>query len=585
MKLKTRVKMLVSILVAIVVILNTTTIIGYISNSLKSNAVHSINYVSNQTLITFTNLLDSVETFSQLPLMDSEIFAIMNKKYSDSSKDKYEKYKDMDVVQSKLYSEMFYKNKYVYSATIIPFNTDIVYSKQRVGFGANIEKAYETEWFREVYNSNGRETCLFPCMEDDLHTRKEKIISIGRLLYNPMTETKLGVYRIDIAVKDLENIWNKEHLFENSEVIIVDENNRLLYTSLKEEMNDFSWEEYEGIENEEDQAKHIRKSREYAIYTEAQDYGIKMITLVPEKTIYENAYRTILIIILVGILCILIAWILSEGFSRSMMKPIGELNGLMKEVRSGDLTVRAKVSGVGEFEEVCESFNLMVENTQSLINRIYEEQTEKREMEYQALQAQISPHFTLNTINTIKWMAFLQGSKSIETALDSLAHILTFAVREKSEKIPIEIEIEQMEYYVNILSLRYCNKFDISFNIEENVKKCLTLKYVLQTIVENSIFHGFDELQTRGKIEVKIFAEGNEIVYTVRDNGKGMSEERIKEVLKTEKKKEEKGNKIGIYNINRRIKLIFGEQYGIQIHSEMGKYTEVVVHIPREEQG
>ena len=110
----------------------------------------------------------------------------------------------------------------------------------------------------------------------------------------------------------------------------------------------------------------------------------------------------------------------------------------------------------------------MVKTTKELIDKIYREQAEKREMEYQALQAQISPHFTLNTLNTIKWLACLQGNRSIEKALDCLANILTFAVRERErEKIPISLELRQMESYIQILTLRYCNKFDIEYEVDE----------------------------------------------------------------------------------------------------------------------
>lgn len=134
MKLKTRVKLTVFFLVALVVVLNTGIITAYISGSLKENAVQSIQSVNQQTLITFDNLLDSFGTMSQLPLMDREIYEILNKDYEKDYEDKVRRfylYRDMDTIDGKLYAEMFYRNEYVYSVTLIPFNADVVYSKQR----------------------------------------------------------------------------------------------------------------------------------------------------------------------------------------------------------------------------------------------------------------------------------------------------------------------------------------------------------------------------------------------------------------------------------------------------------------------
>lgn len=548
LKLKTRMRMITFVMLAVVIILNTATIVLYISSSLKENASQSVRSVSQQTLITFDNLLDSFDTMSQLPLMDNGIFEILNKDYEacDVKERKFQMYQDMDTVTAKIYMEMFYKNNYVYSVTIIPFNTDLIYSKQRYCRPVKAEGVKERQWFLDICKTSGRKTELLCQRTDDLYSGEESIISIARLLNNPMKEKDLGVMRIDVAVKDLENIWNLQNLPEGSKIMVVNGQEEMLYTSLEEE------EEITQIlgeirkQEEEEFSVKLENVQHMAVASCSEQSGVKMLTLVPQKVIYADAYRTLTILSGVGCLCILLAFVLTGVSTRQILRPIGELNDLMKKARTGDLSVRSQVEPGGEFEEVCESFNLMIENTQSLIERIYKEQTEKQEMEYRALQAQISPHFMLNTINTIKWMACLQGSKPIENALDSLANILTFAVREKAEKIRIDTELKQMDYYVHILSLRYFNKFDIQFDVEEDVRRCYTLKYMTQTVVENSVFHGFDEQNRRGKIKVKIYGDENRIYYEIWDNGKGMSGEKIQEVLTEEHRKEKGISKIGI---------------------------------------
>lgn len=586
MKLKTRMKLLTFVLIFIVVLLNTATIILFLSGSLKKNATQSVKSVNAQTLITFDNLLDSFETMSQLPLMDSDIFKILNKNYDDYEKveRKYKKYQDQDYVTAKLYMEMFYKNNYVYSVTIIPFNSDLVYSKQRFSRHVNIENIHGEKWYQDVRASKGDEVLLIPQMKDDMYTGEEEIISVARLLHNPMKNLDLGVMRIDIAAKDLVQIWNMDNMPEGCEVLVLDSGGNFLYSSMGDKYQSKElMETLTGSKGAEDTKVKIKGKNQLAVSTSSDKSGVRMVTFVPEKVIFADVYLTTKILFLIAFFCLLMAVIMTEGTTKGIMYPIRELSRLMKSVRAGDLTVRSKVEPNGEFGEVCESFNLMVQNTQDLIGRIYAEQTEKREMEYKALQAQISPHFTLNTINTIKWLAYLQGSKSIENALDSLSNILAFAVRETSEKITIETELLQMNYYVNILTLRYYNKFDIFMDVAEEVKNCCTLKYMLQTVVENAVFHGFDEFGERGRIHVKIYSQDEKIIYEVEDNGKGMAEEMIEAVLAGVKENDSGVNKIGIYNINRRIKLIFGQDYGVQIESKTGEFTKVTIIIPKEE--
>lgn len=157
-------------------------------------------------------------------------------------------------------------------------------------------------------------------------------------------------------------------------------------------------------------------------------------------------------------------------------------------------------------------------------------------------------------------------------------------MRRREDTIPIREELEQMNYYIDILSLRYYNKFQIEMDVEEEVKSCLTVKFLLQTLVENSVFHGFDEMSGKGEIKVKVCRRSDSIVYEVQDNGKGICEERIEEILKKERKEQKGMVKIGLYNINRRIKLVFGEEYGISIRSVPGEYTVVSVVIPAQEE-
>ncbi len=572
MRLKTRIKIITVSLTLLVLLLNTVIILPYIFGQLKNNSEQYMESINIQKLATAENLMDTIVTMTQKPLLDTEILTILREDYSDYPKEsrKYEMYQDIDIMNDKLYTEMFYQNEYVYAVTLITEDGESVYSKQRSGRGVLNINFKELDWYRRLHETDGKDAVLFPLMREDLYRGEEPIIAWGKLLMDPRTNQPLGIIRIDIAVKDLENVWGANEFGDDAEILFRDEDGELLYTTLDSK----NWqEEYEKL---------LKNNIEVRTYSDK--YGFSATSLLPENIVYEKAYITMLIILAVAVICILLAVFLSEFVARMIEEPIGKLNILLKEVKSGNLQVRAKVTEApGEFEEVCGSFNDMVENMERLIYQVRVEENEKAKAQYQALQAQISPHFILNTINTIKWMSIIQGNKSIEKALDSFARLLEFAARRKEELIPIREELKQMEYYIDILSLRYYNKFSIEFDVEEEVKRYGTIKFLLQTIVENSVFHGFGTQSELGKIHVGIHKINGDILYEVEDDGKGIAQERIEQILNHSEPDKRGMVKIGIYNINRRIKLIFGKEYGVSIESQEGKYTIVRVKIPARE--
>ncbi len=572
MKLKTRFKLAMLVMLVVVVILNTSIILFYITESSKESTELYMQSVNEQKMITAENLMDTFVTFTQKPVIDDIILTILKKDYNEYSKKnkRYYVYQDIDIMNERLYTEMFYKNEYIYAVTLFRIDSSYIYSKQRSGKGVLDIDLKECDWYQELSRTDGTEAVIFPYMEEDLYRGQEPIIAVGRLLIDPMTNKPIGVIRVDIAVKDLAKVLESESYSENEKVLFLDKEGRLLYTSFSED----NWEKEYKEELKTD----------FSVTTYSDRYGLSVTSLLPRNVVFKKMYDTIFIILGITAGCIIAALLLVEFIARTSMKPIRELNVLMKEVRSGDLSVRAQVHSVGEFEEVCESFNLMVENTEHLIERVRQEESEKMKAEYKALQAQISPHFILNTVNTIKWMAVIQGNKTIEKSLDSFSHHLSFLVRDREEKIFICVELEQMKYYIDILSLRYYNKFQIDFQIGEGVEGCKTIKFLLQTLVENSVFHGFDEMKAKGRIQVRIHRDADKVIYEVEDNGKGIGDERIREIFSNSFDDKKGIERIGLYNINQRIKLIFGEQYGVSIRSKVGEYTIVRVEIPAEEE-
>ncbi|MCM2534360.1 histidine kinase [Neobacillus pocheonensis] len=199
-------------------------------------------------------------------------------------------------------------------------------------------------------------------------------------------------------------------------------------------------------------------------------------------------------------------------------------------------------------------------------------------MEILALQSQIRPHFMYNTINVIKWMAKIQGASGIEEALSAFSAVIRFTAKTESELVTIRDEVEFIKNYTKILDFRYFNKFEVSYKIDPNVMEYMTLKFLLQPLVENAVFHAFDDIDYKGKIYIRIYKESEGLIMEVSDNGRGLSKN---EHLEAEAG--DKLNSIGINNIKKRIQLNFGEKFGLWMTSQDtgGTIAKIVIPIIR----
>jgi two-component system sensor histidine kinase YesM len=217
----------------------------------------------------------------------------------------------------------------------------------------------------------------------------------------------------------------------------------------------------------------------------------------------------------------------------------------------------------------------MIVRIRELINDINHREKEKRKSDLRVLQSQINPHFLHNTLNTIKFLAVLQGADNIKSVSESLSTLLHINMDERN-LISVEEELEYIRSYLNIQKFKYSNKFNASFHIEEEIKTCMVLKLLLQPIIENALEYGIGPLPTQGDILIKIYKDGQALKLRVQDNGPGMDQELIAKLL--DNSIQTKG--IGIRNTISRIKLNFGDDFGIFILSEPYLYTIVEISVP-----
>lgn len=257
----------------------------------------------------------------------------------------------------------------------------------------------------------------------------------------------------------------------------------------------------------------------------------------------------------------------------------------MERVQEGDFSVSdIVVDSANEIGSLTTSFNVMTHRIQELMEQNIREQEAKRKSELKALQSQINPHFLYNTLDSIIWMA--EGKKNEEVVLmtASLARLLRQSISNEDEVISIGQEIEYARGYLTIQKMRYKDKMEFRIDVEPSILNIRLIKLVLQPIIENAIYHGLKYKESKGLLLVKGFLKDGNAVIQVIDDGVGMEPEVLEHIFEKHKVNY-RSNGVGVYNVQKRLQLYYGSEYGITYESEKGKGTTATITIPGNQEG
>ena len=276
---------------------------------------------------------------------------------------------------------------------------------------------------------------------------------------------------------------------------------------------------------------------------------------------------------------LLTSWILSRMLSRPLW---GLASAMERFERDADHFSYRPVGGTREVRELSQSFGHMVLRIQQLMSTVRQEEINLRKTELKALQAQINPHFLYNTLDSIAWMCERGRNADAVNMVHALARLFRISISRGHELIPIAKEIEHAESYLQIQKYRYKNQFTYEFDVDPGCLDYYCNKITLQPIIENSINHGLDLLVEEGRIQVEVLQDGEDILFRVRDNGVGMSQEQVDAILEQDP---EDRTGIGIRNVNDRLRIYFGAPYGLNITSELDVGTCVEIRMPKVREG
>jgi two-component system sensor histidine kinase YesM len=329
----------------------------------------------------------------------------------------------------------------------------------------------------------------------------------------------------------------------------------------------------------------------FITYTTSQETGWKIIGIAPLNEIFEDAYEIRrLIFVSVG-LSILFIFILYFFMTTRLIKPIHVLMRKMRQASSGNLNARVNPSGSDEIADLGKCFNMMTEQIKELMEKSIREQRTLRMAELRTLQAQINPHFLYNTLDSIIWMAEAGKNDQVIHLIQALSRFYRISLSKGRDLITLREELEHVHNYLMIQQVRYRDILDYSIDVPEDILSNFILKMTLQPIVENAIYHGIKNKRGKGLIRITGRVEGHVLYITVSDNGAGMSPETVKMLTRRiqaaayqepggDMWNEKKNGSYGLYNVEQRIRLYFGSEYGTTIQSREGIGTDIIVRIP-----
>ncbi len=324
--------------------------------------------------------------------------------------------------------------------------------------------------------------------------------------------------------------------------------------------------------------------RDYLFQPKAiPDTDWQVVTFVEESRLGRQFYRVGGLVALIVAVLLILFYLYSRYFLGTIITPVQTVCQGMDRLEANDLEIQLEPTGQREIQELMLSFNQMVRGIRNMLRMSEETLRKKHEAEIQALQSQINPHFVVNTLNSIRFMAQVAQFDGIRKMAEALISIVSCSFRSNVSFYTVGEELEMLRTYVYLMRIRYSNGFEVSYDVQPGCLDYLLPRLTLQPVVENAITHGFDEMEEElGQIQVSVYREEQFLCLSVWDNGRGMTPEKIQSLLRGRPRRRDDNTSIGLENVQARIRLNFGGKAGIQIQSEPGAFTWVTLRLPLE---
>lgn len=438
------------------------------------------------------------------------------------------------------------------------------------------------DWYQAAMESKSGIAVSSSHVQNAIQSSYKWVITLSRALVNNQTGEREGLFFVDLNYSAISDLCNNNSIEEKGYIFVLDAEGNIVYHPKQQLM-------YGGLKTENIDA--IMECREDSLIID-EGGDSKLYTMSKSKrtgwTVVGAAYTSELLknneqaqmwYLLVASILLLAVIGISSIISREITKPIRSLRDSMRKVQNGQFGTHVEVITENEIGSLGRSFNLMTSEIQALMEQNVYEQKQKRKSELKALQAQINPHFLYNTLDSIIWMSEAGENDEVVEMTSALARLLRQSISNDTEEVELEKEIEYVKNYLTIQKMRYKDKLEFFIYVDPRVAHVPIIKLVLQPLVENAIYHGIKYKETKGNLKIYARPVDGRVEIVVADDGIGMDED-VMEHIFDEHRKEQKRNGVGVPNVQKRLKLQYGSEYGIRYESVKGAGTKAVITIP-----
>lgn len=535
-----------------------------VENNMKSQAATLSQDMLKVLETRITDFTNDIVGVSQDLLYDLEVYDVLN----DQQTDKLGYYNNVNNLTNVLRTLTLSNDEI--SALAIVDKQGNNYAYDLISGRRNIQNIFPYEHLLTIARqAMGRPVWFFDQANDEREVYLTRIIND----IDTFEEVGLLVIKVDLEPmqKDFQSLSSS--LFEN--VLLVEEGGNVVFSS------DGSTRNFDNLKEEKAMVFYENESNERIIsYRRIDHPEWTIVTTISKKVLMADIHQftayTFIIFIPLGI--ILSLFTIFEGMH--MVEAIHKIVEGMKKVSKGEKRVNIQVDRYDEIGFLADSFNDMTSEIENLVHTIYKEQLTRKEVEIKALQAQINPHFLFNTLETINWHAQLKGAPEISNMVTALSSIMEANIGRDNKLITFREELKYIENYISIMTYRYEGRLHFEKMIDPSILNIRIPRLILQPIVENAIIHGIGQTTEIGKIVVTAKLSEGHILIEVSDNGKGMTKQQLNDLRKCFAYGNDESKSIGLENVNKRLKLFYGDAYGIEIMSEPHIYTKVIITIP-----
>ena len=529
-----------------------------------------------------TNLdyyLEYMENVSNLATINPDVRRFMS---NDLSQD------ELDNVKQSIFdyfSVILKSRKDIRNIVLLNANGEVLLNQE--GKTLNPHSDYQnSDWYQNAVSAKGSTVFTTSHVQNIIYDQYPWVVSLSRAIYDYKENKLLGVVLIDLSYDVITDLCESIDMGKRGYLYILDkEANMVYHPALQLIYSGLRTEPKDEILQSEQSTIIAGQGSDKKLYTifEMPTTRWKIVAVSYENEILKDKELIQAMFILMGVLFTVIATALSIFFSLKLTRPLQRLEKNMKKVREGNFDIHIPIESTDETGRLSETFNSMVDKIKQLMQDSIADQKQKRRLELKALQSQINPHFLYNTLDSIIWMAEDGQVDDVVEMTSALSKLFRTSISKGDEIISFREELENISSYLTIQQIRYKDKLNYSIEVSDDLMQYKVLKLILQPLVENAIYHGIKQAQEPGKITVKAFEAGGNLIVEITDNGAGMEPQVLERILTDNPIKAENSRKssgIGTSNVNQRIKLAFGEQYGLLYESTLGQGTTVVVTLP-----